>query len=258
MRKHLAEIFPLVLTSQIFIGPVFAQDVYNFYFQKGAPPATVIQGGAGQRSEAQALPSQVQPEQAPSGAPASPSETSEVATTVTKLNAASDRGYKSWELQVGPAYVADVQGHWTGASLAGQYNFSKYIGLQLGVLYAPKNDAYGEMYDKDQAWDASLAAVVTPVHVNLFGREFLQVSALGGFMTTRKSELVSVPSYDYGYGTYRYETRETSSQTRVVKPFLGVGLALNFAQSFGMYAQAKVISENSAYGQANAGLVVRF
>ncbi len=228
--KTLAMLSICLVASQA----VSADDVYNFYFQKAPGPTTVIQGGA-QKTEAQTV------EPIPSQPVAAPiKEESAVATSAPAPIVEKKSEFKNWELAAGYALVADEIDQFKGWGIAVNYNFNRYLGLGAGFVHA--NDEEFNHY-KDNAgrtpFDFHIGAIVTPIHMQLFGYSFLELGLTAGFMTQAKLESKGV--------------------VRTTPGYIGPRIAINFTQNFGLIADIRTIPINGArYGQATTGLRMRF
>jgi hypothetical protein len=261
--KTLFRILSLVFLAAVFSYTiiVFAQqtqnsgnDVYNFYFQKAPGPQTVIQGGA----QPAQVPTPVPP---PQPTPPTLSDTFVQQQAVpTNSNAASTNptasevsDFKRWEVTFGWAdqmYYKTIQsdgtkmkslGARTGVGVGIRRNINRYFAVEGGLSYTP-NDSEELIVHSRELKDDNLGAipnlsgfagaVVTPLKLNLFGHEFIELSAIGGAMTYN-------------------EPHDVKGSATNVAGYLGPRLALNLSNDFGLELSSKyvvtrsVINENS-------------
>jgi hypothetical protein len=228
-------LFVALISITVWTSATYADDVYNFYFQKAPGPQTVIQGGAPAKTtsveegKAQTAPLVV------SEVPKT-NENASVAQqpTVPALEAASD--FKKWEVSVGYAMVADAVDQFKGGGVSVGYNFSRYFGTEAGAVYA--KDAVHKYYEDNlgrSSLDYSAGLTVTPLHIHVFGADVFELGAIAGGMSTTSSE-----------------------EPTKKKPTLfgGPRFAINFGSAIGIVGEAR-ISQETRYGQAYAGLRIR-
>ena len=219
-----------------------ADDVYNFYFQKAAGPHTVIQGGGqnpdtvikddGSVVSAAAIPAATPTPAASSG--------QSVAAVPTPAPAAPK--LKHWEVIAGAGVVADETGRYRGETLGVNYNFNKYVGVGASLIHAPEavnsgNDGLG--FSRDHSLDWGAGVTITPVHIELFGWDTIDIGLLAGFMSaTHRSEL-------------------TGADERRVITYLGPRFTLNFSENVATVWDLR-LQNNVRYGQMSWGLMVKF
>ncbi len=185
-----------------------AQDVYNFYFQKNAP------------------------QQNPALSPAAPTPATVPAaqsTTISEAPAASVAAVTATEkkfrrFEFGVSYgstsfseeykYSDSQGEdrfemsngGTGFGIQGGIRFNKYVALDgMFNVTTIKSEEYE---DRTRLYQGSFGVLVTPIHINLFGYELLELSASGGVMNGQKAVVKSdftkdkLQDIDHVYGAY--------------------------------------------------------
>jgi hypothetical protein len=240
MKRAVREIALFAIISQIFVAPVIADDVYNFYFQKAPGPQTVIQGGSGQKSSDLPLQNHInENEKSVISAPAENALASNSVATKVSTPSEATAETKKWEIQAARAMVADPVDSWMGYSLGARYNFNRYLGADLTLVNA--SDATHGYFNESQnsSWDGTVGVVLTPIYINTFGYDLMQVSVLGGVMSMR-------------------DPVDNEINKRGFKPYWGIGVALNFTRNVAMNFEAKMLSDDSRFGHSNVGLVVRF
>lgn len=211
------------LFSLVWITKVIADDVYNFYFQKGGAPNTVVQGGAGQAtSSATPVP---RPAQSPEETPSSPvsNDSAEVkgSTSAAAALAQQDearRTRKPFAITLGYAGIADKLGSERAYTLGTQYNFNAFLGARLQGRLLEHEPLGGEFKDR---LGGMLALVLTPLRLDLFGHRLLEVSVSAGAEVARQ---------------------------RSLDPLAGVSALLSLNENFGVELQAHKSTKASFIG----------
>jgi hypothetical protein len=238
-RKILTWIFSLVA----FIGVLlllthqraFADDIYNFYFQKAPGPQTVIQGGgpnpAPNPAAPAALPPPGTPEAIAATSPPAAAQGQSVAKTAPPVE--SEDHIRGWNINLGAAGIIDKQGSHRGVNLGTSFDFNRYVAVEGQLYYASPSDG---SYPKDSSsWsnlDGSIGLVLTPIRINAFGWDLFDVSLLGGAQTTR----ANAAEYNDDFASQQ----TSANQSRTVVMYWGAGLAVNFAKEFGAVAQIRI------------------
>lgn len=225
-----------------------AEDVYNFYFQKGPGPQTVIQGGGGQTASAEAasvppIRRGPQPLEEESVAPALKSQTTVLApppTTETK--------YRPFEILAGLSQISDDLGSSRAYSLAAQYNFNRFIGLRAqGHFLAPEDDekAKAQIHPDEPTnrWGGLASFVFTPIQVELIGHRFIDISAHAGVLSQR----ILGPK-----GTDGLNAVEVAG-----RGFVGAGVTLALNENLGVEGFASLM-QGGQLGQVGGSLVFQF
>ncbi len=186
LRYHLLGLFTCTIGTWAFGQS--NNDVYNFYFQKGPAPQTVIQGGGGQKAEPakqDSLPTEVEvPETA-----SPPPQTTK--TAIVPEQTKHDRGEHNYEIYLGITRLSDAIGTGDAYTLGFQYNFNRYIGARLDtrVLAVDTATYRKEILNPDDSqnrWGGSASLVFTPLRLELLGHQLLRVSATAGVLSERK------------------------------------------------------------------------
>jgi hypothetical protein len=202
--KNRIFIFLGLVCIQGFAVSVSAQETYNFYFQKAPGPNTVIQGSSGQPGNGFQIGADgkvVQPP-GPTASSTSPVEqpaaiaapvASPVTAVVEKKTEAEIQdkrfrvalGYSKFEFfNVGSYYQTKVA--YEGAALNLGYRWNPYFGVDFGGAAGRvnnKQEEYTGPYDVSARTTVNqvyAGIVVTPLHLNLFGWNLLEISLLGG------------------------------------------------------------------------------
>lgn len=230
-------------------------DTYNFYFQKAPGPQTVVQGGQAQQPQpttvikdgevVQSAPSPVaqpQPIQQAAAQNAAP-----VQTVAEQANA-----NRTWNLYGGIGSVYHETGSAGGGysakgySIGLGYNVSKYFGLDATAIWADKashTQATNSSFQRNNAWDGSLGVVVTPVHIQLFGYDFIQLSALGGLKSFTKSVGSS--------------GGDSLTEVKSAVAYLGPRITVNINPNFGVILENKWAVGDTVSTQATLALNVK-
>jgi hypothetical protein len=242
-----------------------ADDVYNFYFQKGGAPQQVIQGASGQTtksasmdetkasdSPAQRSPTPGSPIQEPPSQNTS-QETSEVLTT--SLDSPSYQRAGEWNrvsVLAGLSHIADAVGSGQAYTLGGQYNFNRYLAIRLqGHFLAPENEVYeqppADRNQKVNRWGGNFAFVFTPIHAQVLGHRFLDISAHAGVMSQRKFVTTGVSDQETGI----------QDIALVGKGFVGASALISLNENFGLEAFAS-LQEGGGFNRWGGNLAFKF
>lgn len=244
-------ILSLVIMAAVFSYTVlvFAQqaqssgnDVYNFYFQKAPGPQTVIQGGA---PPAQTSPA-AQPHVSAEGDAVAQQQTSPASSNAAPSPATSSAGsdLKKWEISVGLANQAYFEsrihqetkhfGDKNGIGLGARYHFSRYFAAEVGVAYTPKiASSYNEespsqnIYknfelEKMPQFNGHAGIKLTPIHVDLFGHDLIEMGASFGATTYALME------QDISEGIGMISTQAATKIGGYIAPTLGVNISKDF------------------------------
>lgn len=235
----------LLRTSTFAVGAslaltnvAYAQDVYNFYFQKSAAPSATVNG----------VP--VDPQTAASSQGVTPAAASAViapvapsSTITTSAPPPAKDDFRHWQANIAWGTIVDQAKQVNGLAFGGEYAFNKYLGLQ-GEIMTGKASKYWHENTESDAYNATrfaaaLGAKLTPIHVQLFGWTFIEFSVLGGVMSA----------------TSREPSRHNDAR---VASYAGFGATLNLSESTTLITQYKFEDADPQYGHAVAGLGVRF
>lgn len=223
-----------LLTGFTWTETLHAEDVYNFYFQKGEGPHTVIQGG----NASTPLPART-PEQAAS-------VTSPVASTTAVAppqQPESKPTINHSTVLLGYSRVADNVSAGAAFTLGYQYNFNRYVGARgsLSLRNGHLDDEFLWEANKNNLahkLGGSLAFVFTPIRVELVGHRLLEASAL------------------VGASTHRNFVDDYSAQTKIgVSPFAGASALLAINDNVGIEVNA---SKSLVGSQIGAALALQF
>lgn len=188
----------LTFQSVTFLPRVHADDSYNFYFQKGNAPQSVIQGGGGQRtSGASTETGKAQPnDETPTSVVANvaPAQQTTVASQIPyEVHAREQR----FSILTGLYRISDEVGSQAAYSLGGQYQFNRFLGFRLqGHFMVPENDD-PRIVRRNQAahrWGGMGSIVFTPLRLSVLDHRFLDISGHVGVMSTRKVVGGAIPA----------------------------------------------------------------
>lgn len=225
----------LISVTFLIAQKIWADDVYNFYFQKAPGPTTVIQGGGqGQAvKSAQDAKAQIKDEKETeeNQGPFDPVEeepkpskttTSATSTSVAGLRAKPESEVKKWEFQIGKAFFdredkvpdtyesVDEEGN--SVILDGYYyDYHPVENVQLGMQYNFNRNFAAEgllQINADDAHQLMAGIVLTPLRFNSFGVDIIEFPIAVGlmnfdqmYMSTPKGEYSSFVN-DTGLLTY--------------------------------------------------------
>lgn len=237
-----------------------AEDVYNFYFQKGSGPETVIQGAPGDSGQ-----KVVKKKKKPAVAAA---ETDEVEdddeqyddkdlpasrSQYVAESADPQRGEKGrkWTLRAGvgavgytgsglnPDYVYSQDGYYNsydpyqsnsgiGTFVVGaNYHWNRYLDMDIELQFM--DDEQTKTSNFRGPVEASWGLGVTPLHLNLFGRETIRLGAVAGVIGGTRfvdSDGNAMPA-EFHTGLFIGPRIEVAITDK-----LGVQLAARFDQSY--------------------------
>jgi hypothetical protein len=243
MSRALKIMYVVVLAVSFIAVAAFAQgnDVYNFYFQKAPGPQTVIQGGGQAQQPSSVVVKDgevVQNTSSQSQVPAVPPATS--SQNVTSVPTAEElaNAKKTWEVFGGVGLVGEGFDQHRGYSLGANYNFSKYFGVGVAATYAPETLVLGSGYSSytrervGSPWDGAIEAIVMPLHIQLFGYDFLELGVVGGAMTVQSN--------------------------KQLHGFWGPRIGININPNFGLIGEWRTTGQDLGITQFTGGLKVRF
>lgn len=186
----------ILLIALITSTPAMAQDVYNFYFQKNNPGTTAT------TPTAPGTPGVDQ-----KAVTASPETTASVPAannvkTDLKQEDKTSAILKRMELGIGKAWVnsnskrktpsndtSDDSVQREAIGILGTYRFNKFVAAEGGFFITTGWQEVSKEYDKvanGQGFEGSVGLSVTPIHLNVFGYELLEVGITGGMMSITK------------------------------------------------------------------------
>lgn len=249
-----------------------AQDVYNFYFQKKGKPAVEQPAPVAQEEEKEEyveevlevdddvllVPDDWKPHQKrykkvyvkkPEKVYVAETQNA-VSTELEDEKPKKKKDDRGWQAKLGIGNVR-VQNHFNTPFsayelsqstyvLGATYRMSKYFEVN-GELHLPNGDAEVQDYSIMGNYNAepqfSIGLGATPIHLNVFGGEFLAIGIDGGVSVGNKN------SYD-GSNSYIY---------------LGPRLAMNFSESFSlMYTFRRNVSGENDFSTAALALAYRW
>ena len=254
-KEYLVRIFlfAIVLISLFFsfIAPTHAQDVYNFYFQKnqGVTSSGTTTPGAQPSPKSEASPENTDKK-----------ETQAAAAATEKIEK-----LKRWELGVYKTWAGDTvesvasnDGDMgddvitsNAFSVQGAYRFNKFFSLDAGVFVStsPQSQMYTYLSDSKDV-NGSLGIRITPIHINLFGYELIEIGINAGVMSMREYVVDDINAYPQ-------EPKEISNK-KVFKPYLGPQIAINLTPELGLIVDGKLQPKTDGGGYASVGLRYRF
>jgi hypothetical protein len=257
-----------------------AQDVYNFYFQKnsplmGVPPVTPQAN--------QQMPIAPMTPQADQQMPIAPvtlqadqqmpiASVTNTVSAQTNPPAMDTKAIKRFELGFGYAaqtYRKTYTGSSpddnfnsdgaTGFGLLLGYRFNKYFALDLAASVTNNHDT-----DETRRMpQGSFGLLITPVHINLFGYEFIELAGTAGVMSGQRIVATSgswvVSSPNNTSSSYSTEEKVEKKET-VFGGYVGGRLALNLTRELAIFGDLKQMigSKNKEIAMGMAGLKYRF
>ncbi len=232
----------------------WADDVYNFYFQKGGAPQSVVQSGRGQNVTTDSLseapirrgpPERIEEHEY---VPETKTETRIESSISTQVREKAIPGHKKFQVGFGLYRVADAISSQLAYSLTGQLNFNRFLGVRLqGHFMQPEEDRAELNVNPDQTenrYGGMASVVFTPIQIQLVGHQLLDFSAHAGVMSERVLG-------DVEPGT---RTREIELAGR---GFIGASTTLAVNDNVGVEAFASLL-EGGELGRVGGSMVFRF
>ncbi len=265
MKPTMKHILTFLLIGSLSLG-AHAEDVYNFYFQKSPKKKAEVEPPQEENSEmveevvevdhdVLLVPDNWQPAQkrykkvyVKKTEKVYVSESNEVSTEVEEPK--KKRKERGWSMKLGIGSV-NVDQHyntpygWGNLQqktyvVGSSYHMSRYFEVNA-ELHLPNGDAeedtysYGGNYNLDPQFTIGLGA--TPIHLNVFGGEFLAIGVDGG---------VTVGNRD----SY------SDSTSRI---YLGPRVEMNFGEKFGLiYSYKNAINSDADFNMHSLALNYRF
>lgn len=231
--------FGLILSGSV----ARAQDVYNFYFQKTDHANEMVQVKNGEPVAATKASAPKAGETASTSATASvstsdaaaPETTTNVATNVAAKNSSMTEKKDYWRFGFGFARLTDHVriGQSKVYALSVDYGLNRYFALESqlvgGTVYAYDTGSFGA---SSTAFAGSLGLKATPVHIDLFGWDFIDLSISGGAMTSMGSN------------------QSPNENTLKIVPYVGGEVAVNVAKNISLALNGKFESGDDQFGQA--------
>jgi hypothetical protein len=152
----------------------------------------------------------------------------------------------------------DYKGTYTreAYSLQGSYRFNRFVAAEAGVIYSTKwqsewmNDDSKLGDGKDL--DGNLGIALTPIHINFFGYELLEIGILGGFMT--QTQIKNIADSE-GWST---NDIKKADHRKAIVPYLGPRLGVNLTSDLAILVEARLKPQSDGGGFASVGLKYRF
>lgn len=255
MRNVFKFVYLAVLAITFTAIAVFAQqyssgnDTYNFYFQKAPGPATVIQGSGAQQPPPTNVIKEGEVVQTAPTAVSNP-----VAQSLTPAPTATEQANaaKKWSIYGGyGSIVSNPSSHQyinaRGYSFGLTYNVSKYFGAGVSATYAGNVEFTNALSKKRTSpWDTSAQIVVTPIHMQLFGYDFISIGAVGGVMTAAND--------------LEYKSDNEIEEKKHVVAFLGPRVTMNINPTVGVIGEWRFQAGDSLEknSQFTGGLSINF
>lgn len=231
-------------------GTAHSQEVYNFYFNKNNTPASLnLQQAGGSAGQATAAP--IQPPMAPdatvTNTQAAASATSTAVAPVAKVvdktawdfevglgyfNASSygSRGYSTYDSSIGyydSSYISNeyYAGGW---GLVGSMRLNKYISVDGAFASLKVDEMYG---GGDQFLYLSSGVTITPLRLNVFGHDLVELGLIAGMMTNQSYTFEENESNNYEY--------EKVDEVVTVDPYIGLKVAFNLTNKLAIAFEGK-------------------
>jgi len=226
-----------------------AQDVYNFYFQKKSPEASVPDAAVTGPAKTSAPPA------AAEGVAPQGTETQRPAEPVEKKFRHFEFGvaYATTQFHEDFRYVSTLETYpqsnsGTGFGIQGGIRMNKYVALDgMFNVTTVKSEEYK---GRNRLYQGSLGVLVTPVHINLFGYELFELSASTGLMNGHKYKI----DYDALGGD------EVKDGKIVYGLYAGARIAANLTPELAVYFDGKQMlgGGNEEIEMYQLGLKYRF
>lgn len=224
-------------------------DTYNFYFQKAPGPSVVNQGGkASAEEKSEGLPAApTSPKSLPEGSP------SPASGTAPEKGQDSQADFRKWELYLGQGsqqlderYAERSAYSMANAMAVGiGYRWNSYVGINAQLTRANgKEDRFWDSAESgdrwlprmlktgDSVWLPSLMLAITPLRLNVFGKDLVDFTFEGGV----------------GAGL-----RDTEAGTLKV----GGNITVNLTQALALQGRVYSFNRDTRYHESSFGLVWR-
>ncbi len=237
-----------------------AQDVYNFYFQKN----TGAQAPLGQLA-----PTQTSGLSSESTAPLSPPLPPTTVQADAKISSEPKKAFRRFDVSFAKAWVGSPTavtdrvgsfGNYNGVdtreaySLVLSYRFNRFVASEAGLIVStnwqsedPEKRGMGNGKDID----GNFGIAFTPIHINFFGYELIEMGVLAGFMTQTQFELETEAESYSNDGFFR-------DKSKTVIPYLGPRLAINLADELAVVLDGRLMPKSNGGGMASLGVKYRF
>jgi hypothetical protein len=222
----------ITLATMLAASEAKAEDVYNFYFQKGTPFNETKK--ADENPVKDPASKSAEPLAQPTPAPASavvPAGQTEVAKLQKQLfNGGGSLIPKNFGMGLGKTSMTDARGDRPGYSLGFDYRFSRNWFMDAQLIFASDftRDSGRSIANNMESFDGSLGAGYNLFHLDLNSFD-IEVAALAGIMTVLEGQTVYV----------FIDHPDNGAEDRSVRPYLGFSVAANFSPSFQVIAQFK-------------------
>ncbi len=208
----------------LWISLVHADDVYNFYFQKGSAPQSVIQGGGKGNGPSGDEPTKVTP-----AASSVPEETPSSAPTPTlrPIEGAEKSRETRFTLSLGYGRASASAVKDMNYTLGLKYAFNRYLGLAAQGRVQDGSAGVARLSDR---LGGMFALTFMPLHLDLMGQRFMEFSTYGGIsrhprVTHDFSPAVGLTALLKINSTVGVEL---SAEKSTSSAFIGAGLAFQF------------------------------
>lgn len=200
---------------------VRADDVYNFYFQKGAAPQNVIQGGSGQAASKTSARGDVTEEALPNSVVPSTSSPVPAAgvSAATEAAMTSVHGEKEnpFTLSLGYGRVSEKGFAETTYVLGLKYAFTRSVGVRTQFMF--RNDSDHDL-SMSHRFDGLVALDLTPLRLKLFDHRFFDLSVFGGARS------------------YQDHNMHSGRNSTKLVPIIGASALLSLNSNFGLELSA--------------------
>ena len=255
----------MVVMAFLMISTLGFADTYNFYFQKGKSPKTVVQGKDGQsvimedEEEEEAVNEQKSIEV--EDLSEEPEEEEEPRIVTQRSIRPSEELEPDKYLLLGTSFSSDFIDDSEHFDIGFGYRFNPYIAIESVASYCRQSDSergplgefdvssYCNYLTPEDRWMARVSLSVTPIRTELFGHRFMEMSFLMGFHTEYDKDGFRVPQ-PWNFGS----TNIYPGDRIYVDKFWAshLGFALNFfineTVSLGAYARASQTGDHSQSG----------
>ena len=127
---------------------------------------------------------------------------------------------------------ADLHGVIRGYTLGIGYEINKYFGFQSQILAGKNADP---VLDDNVHFQGSIGVRVSPIHIQVFGAEVLELSLLGGAMSAREDGGGEVV-----YPDYRDGSSQMMQTPDIVVGYLGASISIPFTDRIIASVETKV------------------
>lgn len=246
-------------------GTAHSQEVYNFYFNKNNTPASLnlqqAGGSAGQATTAQPVQVPMAPDATVTNTPAAASATS---TAIAPVAPVVDK--KAWKYEFGVGYfnasgwgeesysdysdTYTATDHYSGGwGLIGALRINKFISVDGAIASLSLEDYYDD--ESDQYLYLSAGMTITPLRINVFGHDLVELGLLAGLMTNKHY------TFEENYDDVSGYSYEMTDEILTIDPYLGLKIGFNITNKLVLAVEGRS-SNREDYTNSAGSMSLRY